>query len=414
MRLVRLGLTIVLATLLSATARAYSVLGHEATVDAVWADSIRPLLRQRFPRATDADLQKARAYAYGGSVIQDLGYYPSGNRFFSDLLHYVRSGDFVEALIDEAHDIDEYAFALGALAHYTGDITGHAQAVNRAVPLMFPKLRDKYGDWVTYVQSPSSHVRTEFSFDVVQVATGKYRSQAYHDFIGFEVPKEVLERAFRRVYGLEMKDIFADEDRTISTYRSAVSELLPEITRVAWRDKRDEIASLQPDVEEQDFVFRLSRSDYVKEWGGTKPRLSVRVLTFFYKLVPKIGPLKPLAFESPTPEGQRLFTESFKSTQARYRTALLAVRAGRLRLTDTNFDTGYPAAYGEYPLADRTYRRLLDRLEQHNYETAAVALRQNIVSFYNARGPEKMRVHDDGKQADKLRRQLASLTVGAP
>jgi hypothetical protein len=329
-------------------------------------------------------------------------------------LHYVRSGDFVEALIDEAHDIDEYAFALGALAHYTGDITGHAQAVNRAVPLMFPKLRDKYGDWVTYVQSPSSHVRTEFSFDVVQVATGKYRSQAYHDFIGFEVPKEVLERAFRRVYGLEMKDIFADEDRTISTYRSAVSELLPEITRVAWRDKRDEIASLQPDVEEQEFVFRLSRSDYVKEWGGTKPRLSVRVLTFFYKLVPKIGPLKPLAFESPTPEGQRLFTESFKSTQARYRTALLAVRAGRLRLTDTNFDTGYPAAYGEYPLADRTYRRLLDRLEQHNYETAAVALRQNIVSFYNARGPEKMRVHDDGKQADKLRRQLASLTVGAP
>jgi hypothetical protein len=412
MRLVRLALIVVVATLPSANARAYSVLGHEAIVDAAWADAIRPLLRQRFPRASDEDIQMARAYAYGGSVIQDLGYYPSGSRFFSDLLHYVRSGDFVEALIDEAHDIDEYAFALGALAHYAGDNTGHALGVNLAVPLMFPKLRDKYGDYVTYVQSPSSHIRTEFSFDVVQVATGKYRSQAYHDFIGFEVPKPVLERAFSRVYGLEMKDIFADEDRTISTYRSAVSELLPEITRVAWRDKRDEIASLQPGVEEQDFVFRLSRSDYAKEWGGQKPRLSVRILTFLYKLLPKIGPLRPLAFEAPTPESQRLFVESFKKTQARYRTALLALRAGHLRLTNTDFDTGNPAARGEYPLADRTYGRLLDRLEKHDYATASLALRQNIVSFYNARGPEAMQVHDR-KGGDKLRGQLASLAVSA-
>src|SRR5215208_6208021 len=93
---------------------AYSVLSHEANIDALWDSAIQPLLQRRFPRATRDDLLTARAYAYGGSVIQDLGYYPFGSHFFSNLLHYVRTGDFVEAMIRDAGDVNEYAFALGA------------------------------------------------------------------------------------------------------------------------------------------------------------------------------------------------------------------------------------------------------------------------------------------------------------
>src|SRR5207249_11916147 len=168
----------VLATAIAACsasdASAYSVLSHEANVDALWASHIKPLIHHRFPRATAEEIDHARAYAYGGSVIQDLGYYPFGSHFFSNLVHYVRSGDFVEALIRDAASPDEYAFALGALAHYAADNLGHPEAVNRAVPLMYPKLQAKYGDRVTYAQSPKSHILVEFSFDVVQIAAGAY------------------------------------------------------------------------------------------------------------------------------------------------------------------------------------------------------------------------------------------------
>ena len=89
---------------------------------------IQPLLAKQFPRATREDsCKQARAFAYGGSVIQDLGYYPFGSHFFSNLLHYVRTGDFVEAMIREARDVNEYAFALGALAHYAADNAGHPE-----------------------------------------------------------------------------------------------------------------------------------------------------------------------------------------------------------------------------------------------------------------------------------------------
>src|SRR5580692_473177 len=115
---------------------AYSVLTHEEVVDLAWKDNFLPMLKQRFPAATDDDLKKAHAYAYGGSVMQDMGYYPFGNKFFSDLTHYVRSGDFIVNMIKEASDLDEYAFALGALAHYSADNCGHP-TVNQAVGLEF-------------------------------------------------------------------------------------------------------------------------------------------------------------------------------------------------------------------------------------------------------------------------------------
>src|SRR3954469_13147699 len=233
---------------------AYSVLSHEANVDALWDPAIRPLLLRRFPRATPDDLVKARAFAYGGSVIQDLGYYPFGSHFFSNLLHYVRSGDFVQALIHESRDINEYAFALGALAHHTAENVGHPQAVNRGVALMYPKLRARYGDSVTYADSPAVHVLVEFSFDVVQAASGAYVSDMYQSFIGFQVAKPVLERAFLATYGMEMKDVFLSEDLAIGSYRHAVAQTIPEITRVAWRDKREEIQKLNPGAAEKTFV----------------------------------------------------------------------------------------------------------------------------------------------------------------
>src|SRR5437763_11007545 len=229
------------AVLMSTDARAYSVLAHEANVDVMWDKEIVPVLKQRFPRASPAELADARAYAYGGCVIQDLGYYPFGSRFFSNLLHYVRTGEFVEALLLEARDINEYAFALGALGHYAADNAGHPMAVNRAVSLMYPKLRARFGNTITYGQSPKNHVLVEFSFDVVQVAAGAYAPEAYHSHIGFKVAKRVLEQAFLDTYGFEMKDLFLSEDLAIATYRHAVGTTIPEMTKVAWGKRRDQI-----------------------------------------------------------------------------------------------------------------------------------------------------------------------------
>jgi hypothetical protein len=372
-------------------AAAYSVLAHEANIDALWDSAIRPLLLRRFPATTREQMLDARAYAYGGSVIQDLGYYPFGSRFFSNLLHYVRSGDFVETMLRDAKNVDEYAFALGAMAHYAADNTGHPEAVNRSVALMYPKLRAKYGDSITYAQARAQHVIVEFSFDIVQVAAGAYVTDSYHRFIGFQVAKPVLERAFHDTYGLELPDVFADEDLAIGTYRRAVSEILPELTRAAWRDKKDEIARLVPGVTEERFVYRYTRQQFEKDFGANyrKPGLFARFLGFIYRVLPKIGPLQPLSFKAPTPEAEKLFTESLADTRARYAAALNAAAAGRLNLANTDFDTGRPSAQGEYPLADKTYAQLLDKLKDRKFESVPAALRANIKSFYSRGTPPK-------------------------
>jgi len=237
------------ALLVPRSAGAYSVLAHESNIDAVWDSHIRPLLLARYPRTTDAQLLAARAYAYGGSVIQDLGYYPFGSKFFTNLLHYVKTGDFVEALIRDAQDVNELAFAIGALCHYAADTEGHAIAVNRAVPLMYPKLQRKYGDSVPYDKAPKEHILVEFAFDVLLVAHGGYQQQALHDFIGFEVAKPLLERAFRETYGLEMKDLFLSEDLAIGTYRHAVAGTIPDVTRVV--DVTDHASGTNPYYEPQ-------------------------------------------------------------------------------------------------------------------------------------------------------------------
>src|SRR5215831_15039254 len=220
---------------------AYSVLTHEEVVDLLWKDDIEPLLTKRFPQAGPEELRKAHAFAYGGSLVQDMGYYPFGNKFFSDLTHYVRSGDFIVNLIHESSDLNEYAFALGALAHYSADNMGHP-AINQSVGLLFPKLNRKYGKSVTYADDAKSHIRTEFGFDMTQVAKNRYASDRYHDFIGFEISQAVLERAFQETYGIPLNAVLSNEDMAIGTFRRAISKVIPEMTRVALVARKQELA----------------------------------------------------------------------------------------------------------------------------------------------------------------------------
>src|SRR5579862_5201910 len=230
------GLIIVLL-LLPTYSYGYSVLTHEAIVDSLWDSSIQKMLLKRFPMATPEELEQAHAYVYGGCILQDMGYYPFSSKFFSDLTHYVRTGDFVIALIRESQDLNEYAFALGALAHYAADNDGHRIATNLAVPILYPKLRSEFGKTVTYWDNPLSHIRTEFGFDVLQVAQGRYAPDRYRAFIGFQVAKPLLERAFLDTYGMKMTDIFASLDLALGSFRYSVGSIIPGMTRVAWQLK---------------------------------------------------------------------------------------------------------------------------------------------------------------------------------
>ena len=221
-----------------------------------------PSCSKRFPSATPDELRLAHGYAYGGAIIQDLGYYPHGSPFFSDLAHYVRSGDFILALLRDAREsnkLNDYAFALGALAHYAADNAGHPIATNRTVPLLYPKIKKKYGNTATYEDDPLAHVKTEFGFDVLEVAQQRYASDSYHDFIGFQVATPLLERAFQETYGLPLKAVLADEDKVLNSYRRAVSRQIPEATRIAWTLKKDEIQKDAPGITKKKFLYNLSR-----------------------------------------------------------------------------------------------------------------------------------------------------------
>jgi hypothetical protein len=368
---------------LARPAAAFSVLTHEAIIDAVWDDQIAPLLRTRY-HASARQLRDARAFAYGGCIIQDMGYYPFSSRTFGDLVHYVRSGDFIQAMLREARDVDEYAFALGALAHWAADTHGHPEAINRSVPLLYPKLRAKFGDHVTYEDNPSAHLKTEFAFDVVQVARGAYAPQAYHDFIGFQVSKPVLERAFLATYGIEFKDLFVNVDLAIGTFRRSVSALIPSMTQVAWATREKEIAKLTPGVTREQFLFVMPRQNYEQEWGTqySRPNTGHRILGVLFKIVPKIGPFRPLEFRTPTPEAEQLFLRSVESALRQYRTLLAAVANGRLILPNRNFDTGGPVMPGTYRLVDDVYAKLLEKLAHRHFEGVPPALRADILGFY--------------------------------
>ena len=361
----------------------YSVLTHEEIVDLLWADYITPLLLQKYPGTSADALRIAHSYAYGGCLIQDLGYYPFGNRFFSDLVHYVRSGDLVVALIAEASDVNEYAFALGALSHYAADIAGHP-VVNIAVAQEFPKLRAKYGRAITFAQDPKAHIRTEFGFDVVQVAKHRYTSDAYHDFIGFQVSKPLLERAFRNTYGIELKDVFFNIDLSIGSFRRSISTVIPEMTRVALELKKDEMVREDPTFAKKKFLYNLKRTDFEREWGKSyeKPGIGARILAVLFRLLPKVGPLKALAFKMPSSDTETLYLQSVNATVEQYRIYLHGLAAGKLALENRDFDTGKPTKAGEYRLTDDAYAHLLSKLADAKFSDVPQALRQNILQFY--------------------------------
>ncbi|MGB9234864.1 MAG: zinc dependent phospholipase C family protein [Terriglobales bacterium] len=368
----------------SGGAAGYSVLTHEEIVDLLWTDEIRPLLLKRYPGLSEDQIKEAHAYAYGGAVIQDMGYYPFGSKEFSNLVHYVRAGDFVRELLFESQDASEYAFALGALAHYASDITGHP-AVNQSVAIEYPKLRAKFGNSVKYAEDKTAHLKTEFGFDMLQVAKNRYASQQYHDFIGFKVSKPLLERAFPVVYGVELKDVLAHEDLAIGSYRFSVSRLIPEMTQVALQTHKKDIMRERPDFAKREFLYRLSRSEYEKEWGKdyTKPGFGTRFLSTLLRYMPRIGPFKGLGFKNPTPRTEDLYFKSINLTVDKYRAFLHAVGTDSVLLPNYDLDSGQPTKAAEYSLADDSYAKLLGQLSSRKFDGTTPELRDNILQFYS-------------------------------
>ena len=388
-------------------ARAYSVLSHEEVVDICWDTTIRPALLRRFPHSSADDLNKAHAYAYGGSVIQDIGYYPFGNHEFTNLLHYVRSGDFVDRLIRDSSNVNEYAFALGALAHYVSDSWGHP-AVNGSVSIEYPKLRHRFGKTVTYEDSPEAHLKTEFSFDVVQVAKGRYSAKQYHDFIGFEIAQDLLRRAFQETYAIPLSDFLHNEELSIGTFRFAVSQVIPEMTKVALAARDHQHLEEKDNAARQQFLFHVSRADYEKQFGSEyqRPGWFARCFAFLLKLIPKFGPLKALQYKDPTPQTEDLYIKSMDNVVQTYKVEVRKVEAGETGLVDRNLDTGNLTKPGQYALTDDAYSELVLLLAKRDFAGVTPGLRDDILRYFS---DGHASIGLKGKQWEKTQEALQSL-----
>ncbi|WP_266203270.1 zinc dependent phospholipase C family protein [Pontibacter kalidii] len=381
----------VLSLLPAQPAKAYGVLTHQAVVDAVWDNSLKPLLLRRYPNATEEELKKAHAHAYGGSIVQDMGYYPFGNTFFTDLTHYVRSGDFVKSLLRHADTVEELGFALGAMAHFNADIYGHPIGTNKAVPLVYPKVQREHGHTVTYADDAISHIKTEFGFDVLQVARGSYAPEAYQEFIGFEVAKELLEEAFLETYGLELGEVFTSLPLAIGSYRYTIRGIFPELTKAAWQAKKSEIQEAQPGVTKRQFTYRMSRAGFHEQWGREyeRPHFFARAAAWVIKVLPKVGPLRPLAFVPPTPEAEELYLESFNVTVDKYGAMVRRLGQRPPQLQNLQLDTGKPTRPGSYPLTDETYAELLKKLAKGEFKQADKALQRHLLLYFEeAKAPD--------------------------
>ncbi|MBV8391041.1 MAG: zinc dependent phospholipase C family protein [Mucilaginibacter sp.] len=389
-----------------------------AIIDASWKKSIVPLLKEKYPNATDEELRIAHSYAYGGSLMPDMGYFPFGSVYFTNLVHYVRTGDFMTNLVAQSQNINEYAFALGAISHYLCDEYGHSLATNIAEPMVYPKVAQKFGKVVTYEDYPVYHARMEFGFDVLQTARGNYASKEYHDFIGFNVAKPVLERAFMLTYGQDMNDVFNGKlDLAISTFRWSVKSLLPSLTRTAWALKKDDIQKLHPRMTSRKFHYHIKRREYFHTYGRErdKPKFGNRITAFIISILPKIGPLKALRFSPPGPAAEKLFIKSFDTTLVRYGQLLTKMRSGKqLQLPDIDYDTGKPTMQGEYGLADQTYSIWLLNLQDKKFNDVTPPLRSNILSFYGKgdttnKATEYKKYNIDGKKTYTALQQLRSV-----
>ncbi len=366
---------------------AYSVLTHEQIIDLAWKESIRPVLLARYPGLTDTQLVRAHAFAYGGCAIQDIGYYPFGHEFFSDLTHYVRTGDFVIHLLRDARTADEFAFALGALSHYVGDTLGHELATNPATAIEFPKLEHKYGPTVTYDQAPHAHVRTEFAFDIDQLSFHRLAPAAYLRHVGLGVPRALLERAFYETYGLSLHSVLGNERPAIRSYRTSVRSLIP---RVAHAENIIHGKSFPQDAPTDSFRIyqdRLQAADFASTWNAYRrsPGFTTHLLALLIRIVPKIGSLSILAIRGPNEDTEELYTRSFNRTMEKYDGLLGQLRdqpLNQFTLPDLDLDTGYPVRPGSYALTDQTYAKLLHRLTAKPRQAIPDGLKRNILAYY--------------------------------
>jgi len=391
LRLYQCGIALLLAVTLvfPPTTSAYSVLTHEELIDLAWNESIRPLLLARFPGTSEEQLREAHAYAYGGSAIQDMGYYPFGKEFFSDLTHYVRAGDFVVWLLQNAQTPDELAFAIGALSHYLGDSIGHSQAINPATALEFPKLRHEFGPIVTYDESPHGHVRTEFAFDVEELSDAALAPPSYMRFIGFKVPRRFLELAFLSTYGFNIHEVLGRAHPALRSYRTSVRSFIPAFTEAEIVLHRHQFPAHPDDQAYHIFAERVARTNYDRKWRPYRgPGFKAHLLAILVFIIPKIGPLSDLAIKIPNRGTEELYLQSVNRTVDSFREALhqLAASETPLVLANNDLDTGYPVKLGDYPLADQTYAQLLDRITSRPDRLIPEALRQDIIGHYEGLG----------------------------
>jgi hypothetical protein len=362
----------------------YSVQSHQELIDLAWKQSIRPILLEHYPTLTEAQLQEAHAFAYGGCAIQDFGYYPFGNKFFSDLTHYVRSGDFVVSLLRNAHTADELAFAIGSLSHYIGDTVGHSLAVNLSVPVEFPKLEKRYGSSVNYAEDPHAHVQTEFAFDINQLSKRRFAPSGYLKYVGLEVPRDLLRKAFFETYGLNLPDIIGTKETSIRVYRYAVRRFLPNIARAETVLHKKSFPDDTPSPDLDDLRKDLLQASADNNWEAYRknPGFTSHLYAGWIYILPKVGTLKMLAIKGPTQQTEDLYIKSMNRSIKSMRFVLTHFDSIERYLPNRDLDTGLVVKPGGYPLTDKTYATLLDMITKHPDKVVPNQLKHDLLGYY--------------------------------
>jgi Zinc dependent phospholipase C len=374
-----------LALLLTATPGVpYSIQTHEELIDLAWKQSIRPILLKQYPTLTDAQLREAHGYAYGGCAIQDFGYYPFGNKFFSDLTHYVRSGDFVLSLLHNAQTPNELAFAIGSLSHYIGDTIGHSSAINLSVPVEFPKLEKRYGANVNYAEDPHAHVQTEFAFDINQLSKRRFAPSAYLKYVGLEVPRPLLAKSFFETYGLKLPDIIGTKQTSIRIYRFAARSFLPSIARAETILHKKNFPTDLPSSDLDTLAKDLTQASADNDWEKYRhpPGFRSHVFAGFIYVLPKFGTLKLLAIKGPNQNTEDLYIKSVNRSIKYLRLTLNHYDTIQNYLPNRDLDTGLKVKPGGYPLADRTYAKLLAMLTKNPDQSIPAQVKQDLVDYY--------------------------------
>jgi hypothetical protein len=341
-----------------------------------------------------------------------MGYYPFGKQLFSDLTHYVRTGDFVLWMLRSARTINEYAFAIGALSHYLGDSIGHSEAINPATAIAFPKLRKKFGASVTYDESPHGHIRTEFAFDIAELSDGDFPSGAYLRFIGFKVPGTFLEEAFLKTYGFDIHEVVGRARPALHSYRTSVRSFIPAFAEAEVVLHRNQFPPHTDSEADRIFREHLARTIYERKWKSTKkgPGIKAHLLAILVFIIPKIGAASDLAIKIPNPQTYEMYQRSVNHTVDIFREILgkLGDNGNGAKLVNIDLDTGDHVKRGEYPRTDATYARLLKRLTSTPDRVIPADTKRNIMTYYaTAAGTDKPN-HKREKQLAILRTMQTS------